>query len=67
MDKDVFNSIANMAVKRNQPAVNWIARSGERRWNIGRQFSSGLTDAEAISYLQRPVKRLMLARVYSDT
>lgn len=57
MVKDVVNLIAGMAVKLNQPAVNWVAGDGVRRWNIGDRASAGLTDAEAINYLQRPVSR----------
>ena len=53
MDKDVINAIAALAVRADKSAVNWVARDGVRRWNIGRHKKLSLTDAEAIRYLCR--------------
>jgi hypothetical protein len=62
MDKDVFNTIADTVVRLNKPAVNWIESDGKRRWNIDGRMRSGITDAEALLYLQAPIKQKVRAQ-----
>jgi len=57
VNKRVLNAIAELAVHRQQVAVNWTSSDGKRRWKIGAHGAAGLTDAEAIEYLSRASRR----------
>ena len=53
MSRSVVDTIAEMAVNTRQPAVNWVASDGRRRWKFGRNYKSVFTDEEAVAYLRR--------------